>query len=111
MFLLLAVQVLYGLYTTSVVTAATYDAARLAAGSDGDPGDQAAAEARVRELLGEYFTAGQVVVELDPAPSDEVVLTVTARRLGFLPAGLRKQLGLDVMRRTARVRVERAVAP
>lgn len=110
--LLLAVQVLYGLYTTSVVTAATYDAARIAAGSEGTRTDQAV-EARVRQLLGSYFTSGNVTAELDLLPSstdpDEVVVTVTAERLSFLPASMRRPLRLDTIQRVARVRVEKPV--
>lgn len=107
--LLLAVQVLFNLYATSAVTAATYDGARLAAGSDAidDPDGQAAAEQQVRALLGRY---GRERVELtwrdDPSGRD-VVLTVRAENPSFLPRALRRPLGLDTIERTVRVRAER----
>jgi hypothetical protein len=46
--LLYAVQLALNLYATSTVTAAAFDAARIVAGSDGD---EAEAEAHLRELL------------------------------------------------------------
>ncbi len=107
--MLLAVQVLYNLYATSAVTAATYDGARLAAGSDAidDPRTRAVAEQHVRDVLGRY---GRDRVELtwlaDPTGRD-VVLTVKAENPSFLPRGLRRPLGFDTIVRTVRVRAER----
>ncbi len=105
--MLLAVQVVYGLYTTSAVTAATYDAARLVAGSDSVP--RARAEEHVREVLGRY---GRDHVRLrweeDP---DDVVLTVVADNPSFLPEGVRRPMGLDQITRTVRVRIEREIGP
>jgi Flp pilus assembly protein TadG len=74
-----AVQVLLNLYATSVVTAATYDAARMVARGDAP----AAAEAEAFRVLGRYgehveFTWQQV----DGAA---VVLQVQARTPGVLP--------------------------
>lgn len=106
--LLVAVQVLYNLYATSAVTAATYDGARLAAGADagGEPRARAEAEAHVRSVLGGY---GRDRIELewqdDPAGRD-VVLTVVARNPSFLPSALRAPLGFDRIERTVRVRIE-----
>ena len=107
-FMLLAVQVLFGLYTTSTITAATYDAARIAAGSQGVR-TQEATEARVRELLGRYATPDNVAVAFGEDQQD-VVVSVTARRIGFLPESLRRPLGLDQITRTARVRKEQPVS-
>lgn len=107
--LLLSVQVLFNLYATSAVSAAAYDGARLAAGSDGldDSHARAAAEQHVRGLLGRY---GRERVELtwanDPTGRD-VVLTVKAENPSFLPRGLRRPLGFDTIERTVRVRAER----
>ena len=114
MFMLLAVQVLFGLYTTSVVTAAAYDAARLAAGSEGIRSEEVA-KARVRALLGRYATDGNVEVaygeDVDGTSGKrDVVVTVTARRIGFLPESLRRPLGFDQISRTARVRIEGPVS-
>jgi hypothetical protein len=50
--LFFAVQLLAGLYASSVVTAVAFDAARLVAGGDGGPGAEAAAEDHARALLG-----------------------------------------------------------
>lgn len=107
--LLLAVQVLFNLYATSAVTAATYDGARLAAGSDAvdDGAARAAAEQHVRDVLGRY---GRDRIELswpdDPTGRD-IVLTVRAENPSFLPRGLRRPLGFDTIERTVRVRAER----
>lgn len=108
LFLLLAVQVVFNLYATSAVTAAAFDAARLAAG--GDWADhradaEAAAEAHVKEVLGDYG-AERVTVTFTPDP-DDVVLTVAARNPGFLPPAMRRPLGFDRIERTVRVRIER----
>jgi hypothetical protein len=108
LFLLLAVQVIFNLYATSAVTAAAFDGARLAAGAEwgADPGAaMTAAEAHVKEVLGEYGSE-RVAVSFTPDP-DDVVLTVTADNPGFLPPALRRPLGFDRIERTARVRIER----
>lgn len=101
--LLLAVQVVFHLYTASVVTAATFDGARLAAGSGGVGQDQA--EAHVRGLLGRYGDE-RVDVSFEPDP-DDVVLTVVAESPSVLPATLRRPMRMDRIERTVRVRIER----
>lgn len=101
--LLLAVQVVFHLYATSVVTAATFDGARLVAASDGVAEDQA--EAHVRGLLGRYGEES-VEVSFEPDP-DDVVLTVVARSPSILPATLRRPMRMDRIERTVRVRIER----
>ncbi|MGH9164697.1 MAG: hypothetical protein ACRDZW_04165 [Acidimicrobiales bacterium] len=105
-FVLFAVQVLYGLYATSVVSAVTFDAARTVAGADraGDAGAQSAAEAEARNRLGAYATDVAFTWKLDP---DAVHLTVRARRPSFLPRSLATTVGLDDIVRTVRVRTER----
>lgn len=102
--LLLAVQVVYDLYATSAVTAAAYDAARVVAGADGGPGATAAAEDGARQALGRYGER----LEFTWAIGDDVVqLRVTARNPGFLPAAMRRPLGVDAVDRTVRLRTER----
>jgi hypothetical protein len=102
--LLLAVQVVFHLYATSVVTAATFDGARLAAASGGLGQDEAATH--VRGLLGRY---GEDRVEVSFAPDpDDVVLTVVAESPSVLPATLRRPMRMDRIERTVRVRIERA---
>ncbi|MBW3613968.1 MAG: hypothetical protein KY439_01480 [Actinobacteria bacterium] len=111
LFLLLAVQVIYHLYATSLITAAAHDGARLAAGADmaEDPAAaRAAAEAHVIQLLGTY---GRERLHPPEWQSDEQfeVLVVRGRSPSFLPEYLRRPLGLDEIERTARVRREREV--
>lgn len=109
--LLLAVQVVYQLYATSVVTAAAYDGARLAAGAElaADPDVEAKAAAHVVELLGTYGRE-RVTVDVERT-ADDVLVRVVARNPGFLPTALRRPAGFDVVDRTVRVRIEREIAP
>ncbi len=109
--LLLAVQVVYDLYATSVVTAAAWDGARIAAGSDadGDTVARAQAEDHVVDVLGSF---GRRRVALAWGGDDDTVeLRVRATNPSFLPVALKRPLGIDVIDRTVRVRREREVAP
>ena len=111
--LLLAVQVTYHLYATSMVTAAAFDGARLAAGAAGagDPGDAAVTARRhVVDLLGTYGRERVETVDVR-RDGDVLALRVVARNPGFLPSGLRRPMGLDRVDRTVRVRIEEEVAP
>lgn len=106
--MLLSVQVLYNLYATSAVTAAAYDGARIAAGSDaaGDPAKLHSAEDHVRRVLGRYGRERlRLAWENDPQGRD-VILRVSADNPSFLPKGLRAPLGLHTVERTVRVRIE-----
>jgi uncharacterized membrane protein len=109
---LLAVQVTYQLYATSMVTAAAFDGARLAAGAvvaDDGVGADVATE-RVRDLLGTY--GREHVQTLDVRrDGDVLVLHVVTRNPGFLPVALRRPMRLDRVDRTVRVRIEQEVAP
>ncbi len=102
-----AVQVLVGLYATSVVTAATYDAARTLAGADqGDsPAGRASAEATARGQLGRFGERATFRWDND---ADTVRLHVRAPRPNLLPRSLADGTGLGDIERTVRVRVERA---
>lgn len=102
--LLLAVQVTYDLYASSAVTAAAYDAARVVAGSDGGPAATGTAEAGARRSLGRYGERMSFTWSVD---GDVVELHVVAQNPSFLPVGLRRPLGVDVVDRTVRVRTER----
>lgn len=108
--LLLAVQVLFNLYATSAVTAATYDGARIAAGAAASPDARTDAENHVRRVLGRYASRDRLSLRWTPS-ADDVVLTVRAENPSFLPKALRAPLGFDVIERTARVRLEREVGP
>jgi len=106
--LLLAVQVTYHLYATSVVTAAAFDGARLAAGATGV--DKEAARDHVVELLGTYGRDRVETIEVE-RNGDVIALHVVARNPGFLPSTLRRPMGLDRVERTVRVRVEEVAEP
>ena len=106
--LLYAAQVMVGLYTRSVVTAAAYDAARAVAGGGtfGDAGGQqstvAAAEATARAQLGGIGSRAEFIwQEVD---SNQVVLEMRVVPPQFVPLRLAP---LDVIDRTVIVRTER----
>ena len=104
--LLFAVQVLYGLYVTSVVTAVTYDAARTVAGSDGGPAARADAERNATQQLGRY--GDDVAFDWGGGGDGGVVrLTVRARRPSLVPRGLGGNRVLGDIVRTVSVRDER----
>lgn len=100
--LLTAAHVLTHLYATSVVTAATYDAAVLAAGAQGDV---AGAERAARLAMGEL--GERAVLDWSGTSEDEVVVRVAVRRPGLVPVRYADLLGLRTIEREARVRVER----
>lgn len=111
-FLFFAVQLLFNLYATSVVTSTAYEGARLVAGHSIDHDDPAAriraherAERAMRELLGGY--GERVTFDWSASTDDTVSLRVLAAnpRLSF--AGLGNGLGFDEIDRTVSIRVER----
>lgn len=105
--MLFAVQVLYGLYATSVVTAVTYDAAKAVAGSDGGDAARAEAERRATDQLGRY--GDDVRFVWARSGEDAVRLEVTARRPSFLPRELVGDSFLGDIVRTVRVRREKTL--
>ncbi len=98
--LFFAVHLLLNLYATSVVTAVTWDAARIAAG---ESGTAAAAEAHARGLLGER--AEDVDFQWG-ASGDAITLKVTASNPNLLWPGLMSSVGVEGIERTVIVRVE-----
>lgn len=106
-FLTFAVQLLFNLYTASVVTSAVYDAARLVANDESQPPDQLelrAAEDYARSLIGRVGDDATFTWDLtDP---DVVSLRVQADSPRFLMPIIDTQLGLDQIDRTVTVRVE-----
>lgn len=105
-FVLFAVQIAYDLYATSAVTAAAFDAARVVAGAEAR-GDHAAvtrAEADARRVLGTYGERVRFEWSVD---DDHIAVRVQATNPGFLPAAVRRPLGVDHVDRTVRARVER----
>lgn len=102
--MLFAVQVLYGLYATSVVTAATYDAAKAVAGSDGGEAARDEAQRRAARQLGRY--GEEVSFDWRRSDAEAVRLTVRARRPSFFPRELVGDSFLGDIVRTVRVRME-----
>ena len=93
--LLFAVQVLVGLYATTVVTAAAYDAAKAVAGADRPSVD--GAEHAARRRIGRLGERATFAWDVD---TEVVSLTVRAPRPVLMP------FAPDDVVRTVRVRVE-----
>jgi hypothetical protein len=113
MFLVFAVQLLYGLYASSTVTAVAHDAAQRAATKTAPP--LATIEAEARAQLGRVgdeaeFTWGQDDTDADGLP-DTVVLRVVAAPPRFVPRSLGDGVGLGPIDRTVRVRIEAPSEP
>ncbi len=102
--LLFAVQVLYNLYATSVVTSVSYDAARRVAAARGDPSAVGQAEADARDALGSYANRVTFMWAVD---GEAVVLRVQAHNPSFLVPPVAGPLAFGELDRTVRVRVER----
>jgi len=102
--LFVAVQLLFNLYATSVVTSVSYDAARRVAAARGDPAAVTTAEARAREALGKY--APKVSFEWS-IEADAVALRVRAENPSVLLPATAGPLAFGDIDRTVRVRVER----
>ena len=108
-FLFFAVQLLFNVYATSVVTAAAYDAARVVAGAAarGDPVEaEQQAKARFRQLLGRYGTDRVETLDFSESTDDVVVLHVRSRNPNLL-LGRVGRAAFGVIDRRVRVRVER----
>jgi len=95
------VHLLIGLHLTSVVTAVTWDAARLAAG---EQGDRVQAQAHAEQLLDGYTEDLRLV--WGPADQGSVTLTVTATNPNLLWPGLMEEVGVEQIERTVTVRAE-----
>jgi hypothetical protein len=107
-FLLFAVQLLFGLYATSTVNAVANDAAVRAAAADAPP--LAVIESQARANLGRVgddatFRWSDDDADRDGEP-DTVVLEVVAHPPRFVPPSIGGTVGLDEIRRTVRVRLE-----
>ena len=107
-FLLFAVQLLFGLYSSSTITAVANDAATRAASADAPP--LTVIEAEARASLGEVGRSASFVWDVDDSDgdgaSDTVVLEVVARPPRFIPSSIGGSIGLDEIRRVVRVRSE-----
>jgi Flp pilus assembly protein TadG len=109
--LLFAVQLLMALYTTSVVTSAAHEAARVAASGAVDQRDPAAVmaarargERRLRQLLGRF--GDRVTLDWSSSTQNDVELRVKADAPRFLLPSLGGAHALGHVDRTVRVRVE-----
>lgn len=103
--LLFAVQALYNLYATSVVTSVAYDAARRVASAQGGPQSVGRAEASARQALGGY--GQRVTFDWTATDGDVVVLRVQARNPSLVLPALAGPIAFGEVDRTVRVRVER----
>ncbi len=106
--LLFAVQLVFDLYATSVVTGAGYDAARAVAGYESDQQRARAAAAATTELrrrLGAYGR-DHLGVEWNLNDPEVVELRLTAVHPSVLPASLSGRTALGNLDRTIRVRRE-----
>lgn len=104
-----AVQILFNLYATSMVTDAAHAAARDVAGFDSAPdrcAAAAAADMAFVEKLGSYGQAGHAHLEWTCDDPDVVAVRVVARHPTVLPARLGGLLSLSELDRTIEVRVE-----
>ncbi len=107
-FLLGAVQLLFSLYASSTVTAVANDAARRAALRGAAPVEDVEADARASlGRVGEdaEFTWGLEDTDGD-GTDDVLVLQVSALPPRFVPRSIGEGLGLGVIERTVRVRLE-----
>ena len=107
-FVLFAVQLLFGLYATSTVTAVANDAATRAAA--GAAPDVELIEADARRSLGRIGDQASFLWSTEDSDgdgvADTVVLEVVADPPRFIPGSIGGAIGLDDVRRTVRVRQE-----
>jgi hypothetical protein len=110
LFLLLAVQVLFGLYATSTLRATVHDAAsRAAAGGGGGDLDRLAAEAEASlGRMGERTEVRLRLVDDDgDGAGDVVVGEAVAVPPRFVPPSIGGMIGFETIEAGVRVRVER----
>jgi len=107
-FLFFAVQLLFNLYATSVVTSTAYDAARDVATKGHQPTEADCDDAIVRanEHLGRYADRVQFTCDIT-SNLDVVTVHVHAENPRFLGPTIDTLVGYDVIDRTVSVRVER----
>jgi hypothetical protein len=107
-FLMFAVQLLFGLYASSTVTAVANDAATRAASAHAP--SLAVIEAEARDRLGRIGDTASFEWAVDDADGDgeddTVVLVVVATPPRLIPSSIGGSIGLDEVRRVVRVRAE-----
>ena len=107
--LVAAVQVLFNLYATTVVTSAAFDAARQVAGYDRAVdrcGATAEAESELRSRLGRYLDRGAITLAWTCDDPESVRVAFEAAHPSILPEPLRGLGGLGRPRRVVEVRTE-----
>lgn len=107
--MLCAVQVMYDLYATSMVTAVAHDAAREVAAFDASPdrcGSIPEAERRFFDALGDYAWRAHATLRWTCADPAVVRVRVTAEHPTLLPDRFAGLLPLARVDRTIEVRVE-----
>lgn len=109
-FLMFAVQLLFGLYASSTITAVTNDAVARAA-TPNAPSRQVI-EAEARANLGQVGDAARFSWSTDDddgdGEMDTVVLKVVATPPRLVPTSVGSTAGFGEIRRTARARIEEA---
>jgi hypothetical protein len=110
-FLLLAVQVLYGLYATSTVRGALNDAASRAANGVAGEAELARLADDAERSLGPMGGRTTILLRLEDDDADGVPDVVVGSALAdpprFVPPGLSGVVGLDDIDVSVRVRIER----
>lgn len=111
-FLTFAVQLLFGLYATSMVTAVAADATQRAAAAQGASLEVIEADARASlGRVGDTATFRWSTEDTDAdGIGDTIVLAVTVNPPRLVPASIGDATGFGEISRTARARVEQLVS-
>ncbi len=107
--MLAAVQILFNLYATTMVTSAAHEAASRVAGFDASTDRCAAvpeAEAAFVDALGQYGRDGNATLGWDCNNPDRVIVTITADHPTILPNAVAGIFGLSHLSKTIEVRTE-----
>jgi hypothetical protein len=111
MFLLFAVQVLFGLYATSTVRATLHDAASRAAMGSGHARDLARLAAEAEDSLGAMGDRTEITLRLvdddGDGTGDAIVGDAVAVPPRVVPPSIGGMAGFEEVRASVRVRVER----
>lgn len=111
MFLLFAVQVLFGLYATSTVRATLHDAASRAAMGSGHTRDLARLAAEAEDSLGAMGDRTEITLRLvdddGDGTGDAIVGDAVAVPPRVVPPSIGGMAGFEEVRASVRVRVER----
>jgi hypothetical protein len=111
LFLLLAVQVLVGLYATSTIRATLHDAASRAATGSTDPADLARLSDQAEASLGAMGDRTDIELRLVDDDGDGTGDVVAGEAVSvpprFVPRSVGGMLGFEDVRASVRVRVER----